>query len=91
MAVLSMPTEAKPKIHDKTLAEAIVKEALARHSTARAAAGSINANKNLSDRFRANDQDNFDMKQERYVNSRDYAAKAPDGRYLVVIDSEERR
>lgn len=87
MAVLTMPEH---KAYDKTMAQRLVERALGAHSTAKAAAGAINA-ECQGGRFRANHQDDFNMTQERYVNSRDYAKKAADGRFVVVIDNAEQR
>jgi hypothetical protein len=86
-----MPREdAGAKSQDKSLSEKIVKRALASHNTAKAAADSIN-DECGGGRFRANHQDKFDTSQERYVKSKDYAEKAKDGRWVVLIDNADKK
>jgi hypothetical protein len=72
---------------DKTKAKSLAREALADNTTARAAANSINSNP-LNKKFRALDQDNFNPDQTRYTGSDDYAEKAQDNRWLVVVKDE---
>ena len=88
MAVITMPEQPKARTYDKSVAEKVLKRALEQHSTAKAAAGAINTESGK--RFRANDQDAFNLRQDRYINSRDYAERAKDGRWVVVIDNADK-
>lgn len=77
--IVSVVPGAAPALRDK--ARKLAREALATNSTAESAARSINENP-LNKNFRANHQDNFDEDQTR---PEDYADKALDNRWLVVI------
>jgi len=73
---------------DKTRARKMAQQALADNSTAESAARSVNNNP-LNKDYRANHQDNFNPDQLRYVSSNDYAEKAQDNRWLVIIKEPE--
>lgn len=84
MAVLASVPEAVKTPVSRETAQKAADWALGQHSTAKAAADAIN-NSGYKDRFRANDQDNFSTDHPLYKASGDYAKKAPDGRWLVII------
>lgn len=84
MAILSTPEAVAAKPVSKEAAKQAVDWALDQHSTAKAAADAINESGH-GKRFRANHQDSFSTQHPLYKNSGDYAARAKDGRWLVVI------